>query len=79
MTDDQPNHIEFDVGSMGREPVRWGFGTPGPLREKLTALAIAGGKVVTTDLWPTTSSRASPWNSRATSRSSSTRTSSPWR
>jgi uncharacterized protein YhfF/GNAT superfamily N-acetyltransferase len=35
---------------MSREPVRWGFATPGPLRDKLTALAIGGGKVVTTDL-----------------------------
>ncbi len=35
---------------MSREPVRWGFATPGPLRDKLTSLAIGGGKVVTTDL-----------------------------
>ena len=32
------------------EPVRWGFGSPGPLRDKLTALAIGGGKVVTSSL-----------------------------
>ena len=36
--------------SMSREPVRWGFASPGPLRDKLTALAIGGGKVVTTGL-----------------------------
>ena len=35
---------------MSREPVRWGFASPGPLRDKLTSLAIGGGKVVTTDL-----------------------------
>ncbi len=33
-----------------REPTRWGFGTPGALRDKLTALAFGGGKVVTSDL-----------------------------
>ena len=32
------------------EPVRWGFGSPGPLRDKLTSLAIGGGKVVTSSL-----------------------------
>ncbi len=35
---------------MSREPIRWGFGTPGPLRDKLTSLAFGGGKVVTSDL-----------------------------
>ena len=35
---------------MSREPTRWGFGTPGPLRDKLTSLAFGGGKVVTSDL-----------------------------
>ena len=30
--------------------VRWGFATPGPLRDKLTALAFGGGKVVTSGL-----------------------------
>ena len=33
------------------EPVRWGFATPGPLRDELTALAIGGGKVVTSSLF----------------------------
>ena len=42
--------VSTSGGSMSREPVRWGFATPGPLRDKLTALAIGGGKVVTTDL-----------------------------
>jgi uncharacterized protein YhfF/N-acetylglutamate synthase-like GNAT family acetyltransferase len=50
MTDDA-NDIDFDPARpTAREPVRWGFANPGPLREKLTSLAIAGGKVVTTDL-----------------------------
>jgi uncharacterized protein YhfF/GNAT superfamily N-acetyltransferase len=42
--------VSTSGGSMSREPVRWGFATPGPLRDKLTSLAIGGGKVVTTDL-----------------------------
>ncbi|HEY6569706.1 MAG TPA: GNAT family N-acetyltransferase [Candidatus Limnocylindrales bacterium] len=37
-------------GSMSREPTRWGFGSPGPLRDELTALAFGGGKVVTSSL-----------------------------
>ncbi len=35
---------------MSREPTRWGFAAPGPLRDKLTALAFGGGKVVTSGL-----------------------------
>ena len=35
---------------MSREPVRWGFAEPGPLRNELTSLAFGGGKVVTTGL-----------------------------
>ena len=36
--------------SMSREPVRWGFASPGRLRDELTSLALGGGKVVTTGL-----------------------------
>jgi uncharacterized protein YhfF/N-acetylglutamate synthase-like GNAT family acetyltransferase len=36
--------------SEAREPTHWGFAEPGPLREKLTSLALGGGKVVTTGL-----------------------------
>ena len=43
-----PDDTHAAVGSG--EPVRWGFGSPGPLRDKLTSLAIGGGKVVTTSL-----------------------------
>jgi uncharacterized protein YhfF/GNAT superfamily N-acetyltransferase len=35
---------------MSREPVRWGFASPGSLRDELSSLALGGGKVVTTDL-----------------------------
>ena len=37
-------------GSNAREPTRWGFAYPGPLRDELTSLAFGGGKVVTTGL-----------------------------
>jgi uncharacterized protein YhfF/N-acetylglutamate synthase-like GNAT family acetyltransferase len=51
MSDDTPNDIDIGAGRpMAREPVRWGFASPGPLREKLTSLAFGGGKVVTSDL-----------------------------
>ena len=44
------SEVSTTGGSSAREPVRWGFGTPGALRDKLTALAFGGGKVVTSDL-----------------------------
>ena len=36
-------------GAMS-EPDRWGFAEPGPLRDKLTALALAGTKTTTASL-----------------------------
>jgi uncharacterized protein YhfF len=33
-----------------RAPVRWGFAEPGPLRDELTALALAGTKTTTASL-----------------------------
>ena len=51
MPDDDTNDIDSAAGrSMTREPSRWGFGSPGPLRDELTALAFGGGKVVTSSL-----------------------------
>ena len=44
------SEVSTTGGSSAREPIRWGFGTPGALRDKLTALAFGGGKVVTSDL-----------------------------
>ena len=44
------SEVSTTGGRLSREPIRWGFGTPGPLRDKLTSLAFGGGKVVTSDL-----------------------------
>ena len=35
---------------MTSEMVRWGFGDPGPMRDELTALALAGTKTTTASL-----------------------------
>ena len=35
---------------MSTEMVRWGFGDPGPVRDELTALALAGTKTATASL-----------------------------
>ena len=37
-------------GSCARGPTRWGFASPGRLRDELTSLAFGGGKVVTSGL-----------------------------
>ncbi len=51
MPDDDANDIDSgDDRSTAREPSSWGFASPGPLRDKLTALAFGGGKVVTSGL-----------------------------
>ena len=42
--------VSTNGGSNVREPTRWGFAYPGPLRDELTSLAFGGGKVVTTGL-----------------------------
>src|SRR4029079_7586510 len=44
------SEVSTTGGSSAREPSRWGFGEPGALRDKLTALAFGGGQVVTSDL-----------------------------
>jgi uncharacterized protein YhfF/N-acetylglutamate synthase-like GNAT family acetyltransferase len=44
------SEVSTTGGSSAREPTRWGFATPGTLRDTLTALAFGGGKVVTSDL-----------------------------
>jgi uncharacterized protein YhfF len=48
--DREVRHHELLVERSATGMARWGFASPGPLRDRLTALALAGTKTMTTSL-----------------------------